>query len=147
MLSTCKKETVKLKCLNSIFYSIVVNAITIRNTIQYVNATFLHVLEEQWSSTSWSWHSTVCLMDHTLAHSPGPYKDKEEKRYIHTQQHLKGHTKSIDWWDKRWLMRVCKRVDGSNPSPGYFLEKWQSALCPLSTLIINCCLEGTLSKR
>ncbi len=84
MLSTCKKETVKLKCLNSIFYSIVVNAITICNTIQYVNATFLHVLVEQWSSTSWSWHCTVCLMDQTSAHSPGPYKDKEEKRYIHT---------------------------------------------------------------
>lgn len=76
-------------------------------------------------------YSTVCFMDHTSAHSPVPYKDKEVKRYIHTQQHLKARTKSIDWWDKRWLMRVRKRVDGSVPSPGYFLEKWQSALCPL----------------
>lgn len=107
----------------------------------------LQVFEEQWPSTSWSWHSTVYFMDHTLAHSPGPYKNKGEKRYIHTQQHLKAHTKSIDWWDKQWLMRVCERVDGSVPSPGYFLEKWQSALCPLSTLIINRCLKGTLSNE
>jgi len=95
----------------------------------------LQVFEEQLPSTWWSWHSVVYFKDHTLAHSPGPYKNKGEKRYIHTQHNLKAHTKSIDWWDKQWLMRVCERVDGSVPFSGRLPGEMTE--CSLPSLYIN----------
>lgn len=73
-------------------------------------------------------------MDHTLAHSPGPYKNKGEKRYIHTEKHLKAHTKSIDWWGKQWLMRVW--ASGWVRSFSWRLPR-EMTKCSLPSLYIN----------
>lgn len=132
---------------HSIFYSIVVNAITIRNNIQYVNATFLQVLEEQWSSTSWSWHiaQSVSWTTHRHIHQCLIKTKKWKDTFTHSNIWRPVPNQLIDgtnggWWGcaSEWM------------GPFLLLDtSWRNdkVLSALSTLMINCCLEGTLSKR